>query len=332
VFLPFCAVLASFSVAANFRTAEQYMMLGKAIVYAGLYRATMGLVFYFGWARSMAEMPPYITQHHDTVLFVTAIAFLIINVVVRRARGAVTFAVVAIPILLMAIQFNNRRLAWVSLGGALVAMYAAMQVGKVKRRITRTLLTMAPLAVLYVVVGWGRGGKLFKPLAAFATVSTVKEPSTLARNAENLGLIATANAYGWVLGSGFGHKYVELSNKYSIAKAFDLWPYVPHNSILGLFAFSGMLGFAGFWMRFPMAVFFHARVSRLAQRPADRTVGIGGIVALVASCNQMYGDMGMFSTTTMYMLALVFGAAMRLPIESGTWGTPSRSAPVARAA
>ena len=39
----------------------------------------------------------------------------------------------------------------------------------------------------------------------------------------------------------------------------ELWPYVPHNSILGLLAYTGILGFAGYWLAFPTAVFLNAR-------------------------------------------------------------------------
>ena len=44
----------------------------------------------------------------------------------------------------------------------------------------------------------------------------------------------------------------------------------------------------------------------------------------------MYGDMGIFSGTTMYILATCFGVALRFPAEVGVWGAPARprSAPL----
>jgi hypothetical protein len=229
---------------------------------------------------------------------------------------------VGIPILLLAIQENNRRLAWVSLIGALIPLFALVRPGKAKTTVKRALMYVGPVFLAYVLIGWGRPEKIFKPLASFEAVSTGEDASTLARNAENLGLIYTANVNGWVMGTGWGHKYVELTSKYSIASAFELWPYVPHNSILGLLAFLGTAGFIGFWLRLPIAVFLHSRMARLASRPADRAVGLACVPIVVVCCNQMYGDMGCFSLVTMYTLGVVFAAALRVPIESKTWGTP----------
>jgi hypothetical protein len=238
-------------------------------------------------------------------------------------RHSRLYAGVGVPILLYAIQINNRRLAWVSLIGAIVAFYALLRPGKVKTRIRRALLVFVPIVVAYVAIGWGRTERIFKPLAAFATVSTVEDASTKARNVENLGLIATANQ-GWITGTGWGHKYIELSNKYSIAAAMELWQYVPHNSILGLFAFTGFLGVVGIWLRIPTAVFLLARTARLARRPSERAVGIIGVTTLVICCNQTYGDMGMFSPVTLYTMAMSFAMAMRIPSEAQVWGSSGR--------
>jgi hypothetical protein len=330
IYLLLGSILASFSLAANFRTAEHYMALAKAVVLAGFYRATMCLIFYFGWVRNKTfgpEGPPQtMTTHDDTVLWVSVIILLLVNATELRGRRATMTAVLGIPYLILAIQENNRRLAWVSLVGALIAYIALLRPGRAKSAMKRGLVYLTPVALAYVVIGWGRTEKIFKPLASFASVSTSEDASTLARNAENLGLIATAHAHGWVLGSGWGHKYIELTNKYSIANAFDLWQYVPHNSILGLLAFLGMVGFIGFWLRLPVAVFLHSRVARVASRPADRAVGVACVPVVIVCCNQMYGDMGCFSLVTMYMLGAVYAAALRVPIESKTWGT-ARPAP-----
>jgi hypothetical protein len=329
IYLVLATILASFAISANFRTPEHYYLLGKVYVLAGLYRTFMCLLFYFGWWRHLApeDAPPYLTTHEDSVLWVATIMLLLTNAVEVRSRRAVAIALAAIPLLMLAIQVNNRRIAWVSLAAALFTFYALLRSSRVKKRITRAMLMSLPLVGAYVVIGWGREGRLFRPLAALATVSTVEDASTRARNCENLGLIATANANGWVLSSGWGHKYIELTNKYSIASAFELWQYVPHNSILGIFAFTGTFGFIGFWLRVPIAVYLHARTARLAPRGVERGIGLAAVATTVVCCNQMYGDMGVFSGTTMYSLAAVLAAAMRVPIEAGTWPDSARKVP-----
>jgi len=193
-----------------------------------------------------------------------------------------------------------------------------------------------PLLAIYAAVGWGRTEKIFKPLQSLSSVSSKPDASTLARNVENLSLIATANYSSGVMGTGWGHKYVELSNKYTIAGAMELWQYVPHNSVLGLLGFTGFLGMLGFWMVFPVAIFVLARTARLAQDPRTRSVGLVGVMATIACLNQMFGDMGIFSWVNMYFLSMIWGAALRVPAESGAWpsgrATAVVQAPVVEAA
>ncbi|MGH7271899.1 MAG: hypothetical protein ACREJ3_15830, partial [Polyangiaceae bacterium] len=148
---------------------------------------------------------------------------------------------------------------------------------------------------------------------------TEEDNSTKARNCENLSLIATARASSLAVGTGWGHKYLCLTNKYSIAAEFELWPYIPHNSILGLFAYTGILGFAGFWLAIPTAVFFNARVARLGSTRGLRDAGVIGAAQMIVCTNQLYGDMGSFSPATLYVLAVSYAIALRLPAVAGVW-------------
>jgi O-Antigen ligase len=332
VYLLVVTLVTSFAVANICKTAEHYVPLAKAVIAAGVYRATMGLIFYIFYVRPhKLDTPEYLTTHYDTIVWTLAIIIMVAAALenpARKVRMALGFIT---PYLLVAIQLNNRRLAWVSLIGALITTFVLLKPSKIKRRINRMFLIAAPVIALYVIVGWGSTAKIFKPLEALATVSTVEDASTKARNVENLGLIATANQYGWIMGSGWGHKYIEISHKYYIGSVFELWQYVPHNSILGLLAYTGYLGFCGYWLMFPTAVFLHARTARLALRPLERAIGIVGVAIVVICANQMYGDMGIFSGTTMYIVAIGFGIALRLPVEAGVWGAAvqPRRAPVA---
>jgi hypothetical protein len=188
-----------------------------------------------------------------------------------------------------------------------------------RRRVQRYSLVFGPLFALYVGIGMHSTARIFKPLQSINTVSTEEDGSTKARNVENLGLIATARAAGPLIGTGWGKPYTSLSNKYSIAQFFQLWSYVPHNSILGLLAFTGIFGFAGYWAAVPTAIFLNARVARLSKNPAARTCGVLGVALLIACANQLYGDMGLFYVKPMYVMAVCFAMAMRLPATEGVW-------------
>jgi hypothetical protein len=268
------------------------------------------------------------TTHADTVLWVVSISMLTVNFLERRDMWAKAGAYLGIPMLMAAVQFNNRRLAWVSLAAAWLALYLMLPPSAAKRKLKRIALMLTPVIAAYVVVGWGREEKIFKPLQSLHSVSSKPDGSTLARNVENLSLIATAS-YNPSTGAGWGHKYVELSNKYSIASAMELWQYIPHNSILGIFGFTGFLGFMGYWLMFPTGVFLHARVAKFARDPAQRSAGLVGVMMSVISMNQMFGDMGIFAPVNMYMLSICWAGALRLPIEAGVWpnALPASAAP-----
>ena len=162
----------------------------KAIVYAALYRATMGLAFYAFVARSLPDRPAVMTNHEDTVLFVTAILILLSEAVELRTRKAIRNLVLAAPLIMAAVQVNNRRIAWACLAAGIFVLYLLLPAkGRVTRRINRALLVLAPVLVTYVIVGWGRPGKLFKPLASLSSMmgGGKVEESTKARDIENSG-------------------------------------------------------------------------------------------------------------------------------------------------
>jgi hypothetical protein len=148
-------------------------------------------------------------------------------------------------------------------------------------------------------------------------MSEASDNSTKSRNNENLSLIATGG-YSPLTGTGWGHKFVLLSWTF-VANTTDLWAYIPHNSVLALFAFTGILGVTGFWMVFPVAVFLHARTARVTNHPSFRTIGVLGVVVIVVCLNQLFGDMGIFSRPNMYMLSFSLAAALRIPVEAGAW-------------
>jgi hypothetical protein len=122
---------------------------------------------------------------------------------------------------------------------------------------------------------------------------------------------------------------VFLTLKYDIS-GFELWRYIPHNSILGLLAFTGVLGFAGFWLPIPTAVFLNARTARLASDPRIRNIALVGAAQLIVSANQLYGDMGLFSLEAMYVMGVSYGIALRLPLLAGVWSASTPKAARAR--
>lgn len=325
-YLMFTTVLATFTFAAVNTTAEHYVAILRMEVVASVYRAAMGMIFYAFYVRNgtVFPNPGYVTSHEDSVLWTISIGFLLVQTVQTPSAKVRWLAGVIVPFLLIAVQLNNRRLAWISLGGELLALYVMIPPSVVKRRVKRAAAILVPVLALYAAVGWGKTEGIFRPLQAFQSVSSAEDNSTKARIVENLGLIATANQSSWLMGTGWGHKYVEISDRYQIYM-FELWPYVPHNGVLGLLAYTGLVGFFGYWMTLPIAVFLHARTAKSAARPIDRMIGLVGVMQIVACANQWYGDMGYFQVESMYVLATCFAAALRIPIRSGVWSDAGKT-------
>jgi hypothetical protein len=272
--------------------------------------------------------PEYLTSHDDSVLFVVCMLLLLVRLFnavtpARRAKYIFYLAFFAAAVL-----FNKRRMAWVSLAMSSVVLFYALPKGRIRRNATRTFLTAAPILLIYTAVGWGRSGVIFKPLRSFSTVSTSEDTSTKARNVENLGLIATSNANNPLMGTGWGHPYIEVSNKYSIARFFPLWQYIPHNSILGLLAYTGILGFIGYWMIFPTTMFISSRMAGTSKDPILSQLGAVTSATLLVCANQYYGDMGIYYAKGVYFLAFGYGLCMRIPAVAGVWpaGLPQKKA------
>ena len=194
-----------FLLLAVMRTPAHHALLLKAIVAAAVHRSVMATGFYLFVVRNLPWnlAPEFMTTHDDSVLFVTALVILIANVLERATRKPGVLLAVLGPLILVAIQVNNRRLAWMELVSAIVVAYPLLPTSPRKRRVNRTLLTVLPVVALYATIGWGRSERIFKPLASFASASSEKDASTRSRDNENAGLIFTF-AQGRMLGTGWG--------------------------------------------------------------------------------------------------------------------------------
>jgi hypothetical protein len=295
------------------RTPEDYLDLGRTVVYAAVYRGVMCIAFYlFVMRPNLLDPPPqFCTSHDDTVLFVSALVGLWAYwglVPNTRTRSQLLFASV---IILAGIHLNNRRLAWVSLVSALALLYAVLPANGLRQLVKRRVLRVAPWIALYVLVGWGRPETVFAPLRSVSSVSSGEDDaSTRSRDFENAGLIYTLRENP-LLGSGWGKEYIELDDSLS-AREFTQYRYVPHNSVLGLLAFCGFLGFAGVWLIWPVCAYLAARAAQRASDPYARYFGMVILVTLVVVINQMWGDMGLFSYTTTFIMAAASACASHL--------------------
>ena len=96
--------------------------------------------------------------------------------------------VVLLPIFIVGIIANNRRIAWVHISAVFLTVYVVTRSDNpLKRKINRWLVRVSPVVAAYVVVGWNRGSNLFKPVHILRSVVDAKtDQSSFWRELENL--------------------------------------------------------------------------------------------------------------------------------------------------
>ena len=73
-------------------------------------------------------------------------------------------------IILMGMDYNDRRLAYASFNQCLIAMFLISPWSRVKRYVTRAGILLAPLFLVYVAVGWANPTGIFSPVNMFKSM------------------------------------------------------------------------------------------------------------------------------------------------------------------
>lgn len=322
------AMLLALVLLALVKTPGAIVSLAKTIVGAALFRSAFGLCFYLFVAKSLRSYPAYMTQHDDSVLFAMTVVIALCWAIERRTRRAILYGALIAALMVFMIQINNRRLAWASLAGSVALVYLVLPANRIRRRINRTALALAPVIALYLLVGWGRSERIFKPLHQIQTMTDdTNDASTRARRNENVSLVTTMLEHP-VVGSGWGHEFREVDTSLTVpGEVFPMYHYIPHNGVLAFLAFTGLLGFVLHWLPFPVAAYLNARTYQRAREPVERAASLAALAQIVVCTNQIYGDMGQISVPTLFMASTGFAVAGRLAVSTGAWPEAQTAAP-----
>lgn len=311
-------------IAGVFRSVRDLRLLAWTVLAGALYRALACVLSVRLVILPQAGVEPWpaeVTDHDDSAIWATTVIGLLIWLVVRfRIKTALVVGTM-LPLLLVAIYYNQRRLAWMELVWGAALAYLTIPRGALRRRLNRLALCVAPVLLVYVAVGWGRHGLVFAPVDKMRSMLADKaNASNESRLLENMGLVLTLQGHRF-LGTGFGHEYEEVSMVYSkgMTKTFAHYRYVPHNSVLGLAAFSGILGFPVIWSFLAAGAFLAARARIFATRPTEQVLSTVAFVAILIFGMQAFGDMGILSLKVNLLLACALATAARLAVLTGAW-------------
>jgi len=224
------------------------------------------------------------------------------------------------PILVAGMLANNRRLVWVELGVSLAVLLAMNPRGRATRGLLRGVVYCLPVILLYVAVGWNSGSKLFAPVRTLRSMSDSNiDRSTLYRDSENYNLVYTFRESP-VVGTGFGHPFELAVQLDDISKGFREWRYLPHNSILGLWAFTGAIGFSGLWLAIGVGLLLAARSYQFASSSDHRIAAAAAMTAIVIYIMHCWGDIGFTEQKSIFLVGAALAIAGQLAITTGAWG------------
>jgi O-antigen ligase len=298
--------------------------VGRVVLGVGAFRALEAIILRF-LHPSTTEMP-HATTHHDSVLFVTCLSVLAAMLVEAPRKRSLVLTSVLGPLYLWAMLANHRRLAWAELGIVLVFLFAVTPWGRIKRGVAKWVLVTAPLLAVYLAVGWDRRTTGFGPVQ---TLRSLLDPDVDASNAwrelENRNLIFTFSQRP-LFGSGFGHEFTDNWSMPDVVSIYPLEMYVPHNSVLGLWAFGGLIGFAALWALFPVGLFFAVRAYRCARTPVERIAALTAAAAQICYLVQGYGDLGFGTWGPVFLVAASYALTGKICVANGGWPAPRRSA------
>ncbi|MGE5788831.1 MAG: O-antigen ligase family protein [Myxococcales bacterium] len=328
IFLPITAFLFLHGA----RTPTDFRLLGKTIVAAALFRGVLAVYFrYVIVPVEFETVPATLTTHADTMLFATATIIAISSGIEQRKRSVVIPAALLTAFLLFVILINGRRLGFVSVAGSCLVLYAILR-RDLRRRINKWLIVLAPLLLVYAAVGWNSTHTIFKPVHSFATIlGSHEDASSQTRNIENYNLIITLSK-NKLLGRGWGHEYDEVSVAYSVAEAFSVYRYIPHNMVLGIWAFLGVVGSTGVWLVFVVGAFLGARAYHYSRTPLERVISAVALCEFVIYGQQAYGDMGVIAWNGNMLAGVALAAASRMAVHTRAMAPPNSQAPGARGA
>jgi hypothetical protein len=297
--------------------------VGKLVLGVGVFRAAE--VILFRWRFPSLEVLPHATTHADSVLFSSCVCILLAMLLEVRSKATAKLCLLLLPVYVLAMSGNSRRLVWaeVAVGAAVIWMMTPWR--PLKRSVARGLVAAALPLMLYVPLGWGSDAAIFAPVRKVRSLTDSKvNTSTLWRELENYDLALTY-AERPVLGSGFGHPYQEFIKIPDITSIYELEPYIPHNSVLGLWAYGGLVGFALLWGMLPVGLFFTARAYRWARTPLERVTALGAASVQVSYVMQGYGDLGFGAWGPVFTVAAAYALVGKICITNGAWGAGVQS-------
>ena len=285
-------------------------VLWAFVIATGL-KAAQG-VYEFFRVMSWHPRPEAVMGHEDAYTFGVYIFLLVALWLFRTPMGKLRkVATWILPLVIAANLFNNRRAAWLLLGGGmLVLLVIGWRCLPDRRlRLKKILVGVLIFSAGYIPAYWNKTGTLAQPARALHSMISpdVRDAaSNLYRTQEDANLKYNIRQ-GGVLGKGFGVPIDYALPIVDISKSDPEIKFIPHNGVLYIPMRMGLLGTIAFWTLLGTGIIAGCRLARSRER---EMAVVGGVLAasLVAYALEGATDQGFY----FYRIAFITGVFLGL--------------------
>lgn len=284
-------------------------LLWTFVVAVGV-KAVQGIYVYFGHRHDYPRPESFI-GHEASYFFVVFIILVLALWLFNQPGRLRTVATRLLPVVFFCNLVNDRRAAWLMLGGAVATLAVIVYHAAPGRRrlLGRSLIVLLLISAVYFPVFWNRDGTIAQPARAIQSQihPTARDASSdLYRVQENANLKLNVKEAG-PLGAGFGVKIDYALPIVDISSIDPLIAYIPHNDVLDVLMRMGLWGGIAMWFLIGAGIIAGCRLAKLADRELAL---VGAVVAasLVAYALMGAVDQGFF----MFRIALSTGVLLGL--------------------
>lgn len=310
-----------------FRGPLDHALVGRVVVAAGVFRALLAFVVQRLSIAETGGKYAVATSHGDSIVFAVATYLVLVDALERPTWRRVGRAAVLLPVLVVGMLENERRIVWVMLVMMAALTYAITPMRGWKRTVSRAVIVALPLIAGYVGIGWTSSAGLFRPVQTLRSVTdTSMDHSAYWREVENWNISMSMRDHPF-LGIGLGGRYTEHMYNDDISSLYREYREWPHNTVLGQLFLLGALPFVAVWAVFGAGLFLAVRAYRFARSGEDRVAALACAGAIIACHVLGYGDTGAHYPQYKIVIALAVAMAGKLAVTTGAWPDRAPRAP-----
>ena len=255
-------------------TTAQLVLITRVLIGVTFVKSLVGIYFLHVYVPANGMDVEFTTSHSDTILFVTLLMVAFNLLLERFTWQRVLRMSPWLGVIVFGMLANDRRLAWVSLGGSVFASFAMSGRSRLKRGLLKVALVAGPIVPLYLIAGWNSESALFGPAQLIkGMMGGESHGTTDYRDIENFNVLSTWAQHAF-FPLGFGHMFQNTVPLPDISRAMPTWQYHPHNQYLWLNTIGSPFGFTLMLVPWTVGLLLAARAYRYAKSPIDRAAAM----------------------------------------------------------